>query len=107
MPGIRPQARARLAARRFALAVSALLRRSFAVVLALACASAPPVGHDAVSAVEIRGGDIANDPALEEGLATQEDAVFDQDVLEKDLERVRRFYRSHGYYEAQVRAARV
>lgn len=107
MPRIRPQAPAALAASRFALAVSALLRRSFAVVLALACASAPPVGHDAVSAVEIRGGDIANDPALEAGLATQEDAVFDQDVLDKDLERIRRFYRSHGYYEAQVRAARV
>jgi outer membrane protein insertion porin family/translocation and assembly module TamA len=33
--------------------------------------------------------------------------VFDADVLEKDLERVRRYYRAQGYYEAVVRAARV
>jgi outer membrane protein insertion porin family/translocation and assembly module TamA len=91
-----------LAAKRFAVAVSALL-----TLLALGCVSAPPLGHDAISAVEIRGGEIAEDPALEEGLATQEDTVFDQDVLEKDLERVRRFYRARGYYEADVRAARV
>ena len=60
-----------------------------------------------MSAVEIRGGDVAEDPELEKGLATHEDELFDLDVLEKDLERVRRFYRAHGYYDAAVRAARV
>src|SRR5262245_34891754 len=98
MPGIPPQARAGLAPWRVAFVAAALT---------VACASAPPLGHDVVSAVEIRGDAIAEDPELEKGLATHEDEVFDQDVLEKDLERVRRFYRSHGHYDATVRAARV
>src|SRR6187399_886937 len=72
-----------------------------------ACASAPPAGQDVVSAVRIRGGDIAEDPELEKGLATHEDNVLDGDVLGKDLERVRRFYRAGGYYAATVRAVRV
>ena len=33
--------------------------------------------------------------------------VFDRYVFEEDLERVRAFYRAHGFYEAQVRAGRV
>jgi outer membrane protein insertion porin family/translocation and assembly module TamA len=72
-----------------------------------ACSSPPPYGQDAISAVEIRGGSVADDPALRKGLATQEDEVFDEDVLDKDLERIRRYYRSRGYYEALVRAARI
>jgi len=59
-----------------------------------------------ITAVEIRGGEVADEPDLEEGLASREDEIFDVDVLEKDLERIRRFYRSHGYYEASVSAAR-
>jgi outer membrane protein assembly factor BamA len=75
-------------------------------VLAGACASAPP-GQDVVTAVEIHGGDVARKPELEEGLATHDGNVLDGDVLTKDLERVLRFYRRQGYYEATVRAARV
>lgn len=60
-----------------------------------------------VSAVDIHGGDVAEDPELEKGLATHDGNVLDGDVLAKDLERVLRFYRAHGYYEATVRAARV
>jgi outer membrane protein insertion porin family/translocation and assembly module TamA len=78
-----------------------------AAALSVACASAPPLGQDAISAVEIRGDAIAEDPELEKGLATQEDELFDQDVLEKDLERIRRFYRARGHYDAVIRAARV
>jgi outer membrane protein insertion porin family/translocation and assembly module TamA len=81
-----------------------LLATSF---VAGACASAPPVGQDIVTAVDIRGGDVAREPELEKGLATHDGNVFDGDVLAKDLERVLRFYRAHGYYEAAVRAARV
>ncbi|HVW24889.1 MAG TPA: POTRA domain-containing protein [Polyangiaceae bacterium] len=33
--------------------------------------------------------------------------VFDETLLERDLERIQRFYRARGYYEAQVTAARV
>jgi len=86
------------------------LRRSLLLALAVvasACAAAPPAGQDSVTAVEIHGGDVARDPELEKGLATHDGNVFDGDVLAKDLERVLRFYRAHGYYEATVRAARV
>src|SRR5262245_56227730 len=98
MPGIPPQARAGLAARRVAFVAAALT---------VACASAPPLGQDVISAVEIRGDAIAEDPELEVGLATHEDEPFDQDVLEKDLERIRRYYRARGHYDAVIRAARV
>lgn len=33
--------------------------------------------------------------------------IFDRYVLERDLQRIERYYRSRGYYEARVRAARV
>jgi outer membrane protein assembly factor BamA len=33
--------------------------------------------------------------------------VFDETVLARDLERIERFYRARGYYEAKVTAARV
>jgi len=33
--------------------------------------------------------------------------TFDRFVLQRDLDRVKRFYRARGFYEAQVRAARV
>ena len=98
MQGIPPQARAGLAARLVAFVAAALT---------VACASAPPLGQDVISAVEIRGDAIAEDPELEVGLATHEDELFDQDVLEKDLERIRRFYRARGHYDAAIRAARV
>jgi outer membrane protein insertion porin family/translocation and assembly module TamA len=78
-----------------------------AVAFAIACASAPPAGHDAVTAVDVRGGEIADEPELEEGLATRADDVYDSDVLEKDLERIRRYYRARGYYGATIDAARV
>ncbi|HEV8551595.1 MAG TPA: POTRA domain-containing protein [Polyangiaceae bacterium] len=74
---------------------------------ALGCGGAPPAGQDVVSAVTIHGGDLAADPALEKGLATHDSNVFDGDVLQKDLERVLRFYRAGGYYAATIRAARV
>jgi outer membrane protein insertion porin family/translocation and assembly module TamA len=33
--------------------------------------------------------------------------VFDETLLERDLERIQRYYRARGFYEAQVTAARV
>jgi outer membrane protein assembly factor BamA len=108
-----PQARRRVFAPRVsqhrrdvpgALCRISILAASF---IAGACASAPPVGQDIVTAVKIRGGDVARQPELEQGLATHDGNVLDGDVLAKDLERVLRFYRAHGYYEATVRAARV
>jgi len=33
--------------------------------------------------------------------------VFEETILERDLERLRRYYRARGYYDARVLAARV
>jgi outer membrane protein assembly factor BamA len=54
------------------------------------------------------GGALEGVPVL--GLVdalTVEYQFFDRFVLQRDLERIRRYYRSRGFYEALVRAARV
>jgi outer membrane protein assembly factor BamA len=76
-------------------------------LLACGCASAPPAGHDVVTAVDVRGAPEEEKAALEKGIATREGELLDQDVLQKDLERIQRFHRDLGYYEAAVDAARV
>ena len=43
--------------------------------------------------------------AVLDGLATSDE--YDPNVLSRDLERVERYYRARGYYEAKVTAARV
>ena len=77
------------------------------VLAALACGCASPAGHRVVTAVDIDGGEAAQDPELRRGIATRADATYDPSVLAKDLERIERFYRALGYYDASVRAARV
>jgi len=108
----RPQARRRVSPRlsphrHDAASATRSIARGVLSALLTACAAAPPAGQDVVTAVRIRGGDLAEDPELERGLATHSDNVLDNDVLAKDLERIRRFYRAHGYYAATVRAARL
>lgn len=46
-----------------------------------------------------------DDEAIVDGLATSDE--YDPSVLSRDLERVERYYRARGYYEAKVTAARV
>jgi len=61
-----------------------------------------------VSAIDLReSGDSAavDESAVLGGLATYDD--YDPNVLSRDLERVERYYRARGYYEAKVTAARV
>lgn len=78
------------------------------------------VGSPVVDALDVVGGSSVDTDRLEEGLATQETPTFlfmqgvaydyevlDEALLERDLERVERFYRARGYYEAKVSAARV
>lgn len=38
---------------------------------------------------------------------TVEYATFDREVLQRDLDRLRRYYRARGFYDTQVQAARV
>lgn len=86
----------------------------------LGCASIPQ-GMAAVDAVSVEGTDAISSTDVEEKLATAPSPkffglfrgiiydyeIFDRSVLQRDLERVERYYRARGYYEAQARAGRV
>ena len=97
---------------------SALLL-AFAAACSLGCASVP-LGRAAVDALAIKGASNVSPPEIEEKIATRTSPkflglfrglfaykVFDRYVFQRDLERVERFYRARGYYDAHVRAGRV
>ncbi|MEP7049954.1 MAG: BamA/TamA family outer membrane protein [Pseudomonadota bacterium] len=95
--------------------MSGALRRSKSralVVLAgalwpcAACAPAPtrPI-VSALDLQETQGQSTVDDGAVLDGLATYDE--YDPNVLSRDLERVERYYRARGYYEAKVTASRV
>jgi len=96
---------------------------SFSLLLMLlgsACTSVP-AGRSAVDTVDITGNDAIDADDLREKLATTPSpkffgvfrgvvydySVFDRFVLDRDLQRIERFYRARGYYQARARAARV
>jgi len=80
-----------------------------------------PAGRSAVKSVSFTGNDVIDADDLREKLATTstpkflglfrgivyEYSVFDRFVLERDLQRIERYYRAVGYYHARVRAGRV
>lgn len=86
----------------------------------LGCASIPQ-GTAAVDAVSVEGTDAIASSDVEEKLATAPSPkflglfrgiiydyeLFDRSVVQRDLERVERYYRARGYYEAQARAGRI
>lgn len=99
-----------------------MARLAPALAVALAgCAKSYPPNRSVVSDVSFVGADAIDHDELEEGLATARTPkflglfegviydyeVFDENVLARDLERVERYYRARGYYEARVTAARV
>src|SRR5690606_14903318 len=86
----------------------------------LGCAAIPK--HRAVvDSVELEGNSDVSEGDVTEKLATQPSPrflglmqgvvydyqVFDQYVLQRDLERVERFYQARGYYRARARAGRI
>lgn len=89
-------------------------------ILLAACASIPK-SRSAVDSVDIEGGEKVNPSAVKDRIATQQSpkflglfrglvyeyAFYDQTLLETDLERIQRYYQSRGYYDVQVRAARI
>ena len=94
---------------------------AFGLCLA-ACFPRPDVnaGGPVIDALDIVGGDSVDTDRLKEGLATRETQTFlfmqgvaydyevlDEALLERDLERVERFYRARGFLEAKVTGARV
>ena len=95
------------------------LAASVALVLA-GCASIPE-GRSAVDSVDITNAHTLDEEKVEEKLATTASSrflglfqglffdyeVFDASILQRDLARVERYYRGHGFLEAHARAARV
>ena len=89
-------------------------------LLGTGCTSVP-AGRSAVTAVELSGNDVVDAEDLREKLATTSSpkflglfqgvvydySVFDRFVLERDLQRIERYYRAVGYYHTRVRAGRV
>lgn len=98
------------------LAVVALL---FAL-LGFGCAKIPQQRY-ALDSIDFVGNKKLDDDALKDHMASRETQkfagviegvfdeyeVFDRYVLERDLERVERYYRAKGYYQARARVARV
>jgi outer membrane protein insertion porin family/translocation and assembly module TamA len=84
------------------------------------CTKAPSQRFDLAS-LKVTGNEQLDDEEIEERIASRETPrflgvfpgviydyqVFNRFVLERDLQRIERLYRSRGYYQAHVRAARV
>ena len=80
-----------------------------------------PRGRYAVDDLDIEGTSKVDSSDVEEKIATAETPrflglfrgivleyeLFDRYILERDLERIERYYRARGYYEAHARAGRV
>lgn len=92
------------------------------VCLGVGCQAARdvPAQSPVIKELRLEGADSIDQDRLREGLATRESPSFlgvqgfgyeyellDESLLERDLERVERFYRARGHYEAKVTAARV
>jgi outer membrane protein assembly factor BamA len=89
-------------------------------MLLVGCASIPHQRY-ALDRITLEGNHELDDDELEEHIASRETPrflglfagvldeyeVFDRYVLERDLERIERYYRARGYYRARARAARV
>jgi len=90
-------------------------------LLSAAACTAVPAGRSAVDSVKFVGNSSIDDDDLEEKLATATSPrflgifsglvydynVFDRFVLDRDLQRVERYYRARGFYQARARAGRV
>ncbi len=110
-----------LAGLRAVRALGLVLVFSFISVLGGAGCTRVPAGRSAVKSVELSGNEVIDADDLREKLATTaspkflglfrgivyEYSVFDRFVLERDLQRIERYYRAVGYYHARVRAGRV
>lgn len=84
------------------------------------CATVPGRRYT-LNSITLQGNENLDDDEIEEKIASRESArflglvrgfiheyqIFDRHVLERDLQRIERFYRAKGYYSARVRAGRV
>jgi outer membrane protein assembly factor BamA len=98
-------ARPESAASRDAVRVIPALHRLALALAAIPLAGCPaiPRGATAVDSVRVQGPKFFG---LFRGVVYDYE-LFDRGVLQRDLERVERYYRARGYYEAKARAGRV
>lgn len=96
------------------------LLMSMWLLAAVGCASVPK-GSAAIDRVTIEGNADVSGSDIEGKIATTESQkflgmfrgviydyqLFDKNVLARDLERVERYYKARGFYEAKARAGRV
>jgi outer membrane translocation and assembly module TamA len=89
-------------------------------VSSLACTSVPQ-GRSAIDTVKVHGADALEPDDITDRLATTASpkflglmrgvvydySIYDESVLQRDLARVERYYRGHGFLDARARAARV
>jgi len=87
----------------------------------LGCPAKLPQGATALDAIDVVGEDEVDASDLEGAIASAPSekvlgiarpwwvdyGLYDRITLDKDLQRIERFYRARGYYEARVRAGRV
>ncbi len=85
------------------------------------CAASLPEGATALDRITVEGNDDLASSEIEEAISSDpthkllglvhiwwvDYGVYDRVAVEKDLQRIERFYRAHGYYEARVRVGRV
>ncbi|MBI2391113.1 MAG: BamA/TamA family outer membrane protein [Deltaproteobacteria bacterium] len=100
---------------------AALASTLVGAALSLGCPAKLPQGATALDKIEIKGTDEIDTDDREGAIASEETskvlglfrawwvdyALFDAVTLEKDLQRIERFYQARGHYEARVRAGRV
>ena len=91
-----------------------------ALAVVLGCTRVPP-GRYAIDEVDIQGTQKVEPEEVAEKIATASSPrflglfqgvvldyeLFDPYILERDLQRIERFYRARGYYQAHARAGRV
>ncbi|MEO8178758.1 MAG: BamA/TamA family outer membrane protein [Deltaproteobacteria bacterium] len=101
--------------------ISFPLTISTACVLLIGGCTSVPQGRAAVASMEVRGTKQVSESDIEDKLATRESPrflgfisefiyepeIFNRYVLERDLERVERYYHARGFYVAVVRAGVV
>jgi outer membrane protein assembly factor BamA len=89
-------------------------------LFATACATLPARRY-ATESISVTGNDTIDDPDILEHIASRatprflglfqgimyDYEVFDRYVLERDLQRIERYYRARGFYRSHVRAGRV
>jgi outer membrane translocation and assembly module TamA len=93
---------------------------ALAAVASTACSKIPP-GRSAIDSVRVLDAHQLSAQDVEDKLATQASpkflflfqgvafdyTVYDESVLQRDMARVERFYRSKGFFDAHARVARV